>query len=141
MRDPYQIYIGRRKSFFTNLSLTTWLIIINVVFFILALFLGALSSLDCGQTICNYIALQGENVFKNFYLWTFITSMFMHGGFPHLLVNMIVLFSLGGLCESIIGRKRYFWFYLLSGIFAGLVFLLFAYFFGSCFYFKDNQSF
>src|SRR3989344_6433555 len=64
--------------------------------------------------------------------------MFMHapGGtiMPllsfHLLINMFVLFSLGNLSEKIIGRKRYFWFYLLSGLVAGLMFVFFAYFFG-----------
>jgi len=45
--------------------------------------------------------------------------------------NMFVLFSLGGLCEKIIGRKRYLWFYLVSGIISGLAFVLLAYFFGN----------
>ena len=57
--------------------------------------------------------------------------MFMHGGIFHLIINMFVLFSLGNLCEKIIGRKRYLWFYILSGLFAGLVFVFLAYFFGS----------
>jgi membrane associated rhomboid family serine protease len=50
--------------------------------------------------------------------------MFMHAGFFHLLVNMLSLFFVGSLVEKIIGRKRYFWFYVLSGIFAGLFFVL-----------------
>jgi membrane associated rhomboid family serine protease len=55
----------------------------------------------------------------------------MHGGFFHLIVNMFVLFSLGNLSEKIIGRKRYLWFYVISGIIAGLFFVVLAYFFGS----------
>jgi len=50
--------------------------------------------------------------------------MFMHANFLHLLVNMLSLFFVGSLIEKIIGRKRYFWFYLLSGIFAGIFFVL-----------------
>ena len=37
---------------------------------------------------------------------------------------MLSLFFVGSLIERIIGRKRYFWFYMLSGIFAGLFFVL-----------------
>ena len=43
----------------------------------------------------------------------------------------ILLYSLGGLCERIIGRKRFLWFYIISGIFAGLLFVFLAYFFGA----------
>jgi membrane associated rhomboid family serine protease len=43
---------------------------------------------------------------------------------------MISLFFLGSLVEKIIGRKRFLWFYLASGIFAGLFFALLAGFFG-----------
>jgi uncharacterized protein len=37
---------------------------------------------------------------------------------------MLSLFFIGSLVEKIIGRKRYFWFYILSGIFAGVFFVL-----------------
>ena len=43
--------------------------------------------------------------------------IFVHGGFFHLFINMFVLFSMGGLCERIIGRKRFFWFYLITKVF------------------------
>jgi membrane associated rhomboid family serine protease len=56
--------------------------------------------------------------------------MFSHGGIAHLLINMFVLFSLGGLSERIIGRKRFFWFYIISGIFAGLLSVVLSGFFG-----------
>jgi membrane associated rhomboid family serine protease len=54
----------------------------------------------------------------------------MHAGFAHLFFNMISLFFLGTLVEKIIGRKRFIWFYLISGIFAGLMFVLSSVFFG-----------
>ena len=44
---------------------------------------------------------------------------------------MFVLFSLGSLCEKIIGRKRFFWFYLISGFFAGILSVLLSGFFGN----------
>ncbi len=109
-----------------NFSVTTWIIIVNVAFFVIALILGVFSNPNCGQTLCKYIALQPGNILQGRYLWTFITSMFMHGGFFHLFINMFVLFSLGRMMERIIGKKRYTLFYLLSGIFAGLAFVILA---------------
>ncbi len=37
---------------------------------------------------------------------------------------MLSLFFIGKLIENILGRKRYFWFYILAGIFAGLLYVL-----------------
>ena len=48
----------------------------------------------------------------------------MHGGIFHIFANMISLMFIGGLVEKLLGPKRYFWFYMLSGIFAGLLFVL-----------------
>ena len=48
----------------------------------------------------------------------------MHGGFFHLFVNMFSLFFLGTFLQKILGQKRYLWFYLISGLFAGIFFVL-----------------
>lgn len=127
-------YIRRRSPLgviLRNTSLTGKIITANVVFFIVAYLRGALDNLECSGTICEYIALQPNNFLLKGYVWTLLTSMFMHGGFAHLFINMFVLFSLGMMSEKIIGRKRFFWFYMLSGIFAGLTFVFLAYFFGN----------
>ncbi len=94
------------------------LILINAVSYILfSILIGIkIVSLD-------FVAIKPANIFLGDYLWTFITSMFMHGGFFHLFVNMLSLLFIGSLVERILGRKRYFWFYLLSGLFAALFFV------------------
>lgn len=51
---------------------------------------------------------------------TLITSMFMHGGFAHLLGNMLYLFIFGDNLEDRMGRGRYIVFYLLCGVIASL---------------------
>ncbi len=121
---------GVFSQIFSNVSVTFFLIGLNVLFFVFALAFGALSSTDCSQTICEYIALRPSSILQGQYLWTFLTSMFMHANFFHLLVNMFVLFSLGSFCEKIIGSKRFFWFYILAGIFAGLITVVFTGLFG-----------
>jgi membrane associated rhomboid family serine protease len=51
---------------------------------------------------------------------TLITSMFMHGGIAHIAGNMLYLWICGDNLENAMGHKRYFFFYLLCGILAGL---------------------
>ena len=51
---------------------------------------------------------------------TLITSMFLHGGFMHLLGNMLFLWVLGDNVEDAMGHKRFVAFYLVAGVAAAL---------------------
>ncbi|MCG6911707.1 MAG: rhomboid family intramembrane serine protease [Deltaproteobacteria bacterium] len=53
-----------------------------------------------------------------------ISFMFLHGGFFHLLGNMWSLYIFGDNVEDRLGPVRYLIFYLLAGIFSGLVHML-----------------
>src|SRR5437588_5426075 len=53
-------------------------------------------------------------------LWSWITSMFLHGGIFHLVGNMVYLFLFGACVEDILGRGKYLAFYLGSGFMANL---------------------
>ena len=55
--------------------------------------------------------------------WTYLTSMFVHGGFFHLLGNMIFLFLFGSCVEDIIGRLRFTVFYIVCGLVAEFFFI------------------
>lgn len=57
-------------------------------------------------------------------LWTYLTSMFVHAGFFHLLGNMIFLFLFGCCVEDIIGRRRFLVYYLVGGLAAELVYIM-----------------
>lgn len=50
---------------------------------------------------------------------TYLTSQFLHGGFGHLLGNMVFLFLFGFALEVAIGRTRFVALYLISGVAAG----------------------
>jgi len=52
---------------------------------------------------------------------TLITYMFLHGNFMHLLGNMIFLWVFGDNVEDAMGHMRFLFFYLICGIFAGVV--------------------
>ncbi len=51
---------------------------------------------------------------------TLITSMFMHGGWAHILGNMLYLWIFGDNVEDAAGHGRYLIFYLICGIIASL---------------------
>jgi membrane associated rhomboid family serine protease len=55
----------------------------------------------------------------------FFTSIFLHGGWMHLLGNMLYLYIFGDNVESALGHFRYIVFYLSCGIAASLVHILF----------------
>jgi membrane associated rhomboid family serine protease len=52
---------------------------------------------------------------------SFLTSMFLHGGWLHLIGNMWFLWVFGSHIEDAIGSAKYLAFYLLSGIASALV--------------------
>ncbi len=125
---------GRRKKrnffefmsdWFDGLTTVGWLILVNVLVSIIAFIVFAIDI-----SYIDYFALKPSSILGGDYLWTLVVHMFAHGGFFHLMINMFVLFSLGNLCEKIIGRKRFLWFYLISGLFAGLLSVFLAGMFG-----------
>ena len=59
-------------------------------------------------------------------LHTFITSIFLHGGWSHLLGNMLFLAIFGDNIEDCCGHLRYLAFYLASGIAASALWTLTA---------------
>ncbi len=122
--NVYQI--NQKKGIFELLSVNMILIGINVLAFIVFSVL-----LLTGVIPIDYVAIKPSNILAGKYLWTLLTSMFMHGGFFHLFANMLSLIFVGSLMERILGRKRYFWFYILSGVFASLVFVALSFYFTS----------
>jgi membrane associated rhomboid family serine protease len=56
----------------------------------------------------------------NFAWANIFTSMFMHGGWMHLIGNMLFLWVFGDNVEDILGRGKYLLFYVLCGVAAAL---------------------
>lgn len=93
---------------------TKYLLIINIVMFLITLVVG--------QMGIDLTSLLGLHFFKasNFHLYQLITYMFMHGGFMHILMNMFMLWMFGMVIENVWGPKKFFFFYIVCGIGAGL---------------------
>ncbi len=58
-------------------------------------------------------------------MYTLLSSMFLHGGFMHILGNMFFLYIFGDNIEQTIGRRNYLIFYLLGGVIASYSFAIF----------------
>ena len=108
-------------AFFNRYAITTKLIILNVVLFIVFMSLIAFRVVPL-----EFIAVRPSDILAGKNLWTLITSMFMHGGIMHLFVNMFSLFFMGNLTERILGAKRYVLFYLGAGVFSSLAYVFSA---------------
>lgn len=86
--------------------------------------LGAIGLSGLDRFIGEYVPLYPLG--DGFYPWQLVTYMFMHGGFMHLLFNMIALWMFGMELENIWGAKKFLTYYLLCGVGAGLSNLLIA---------------
>lgn len=125
MNNQYRHHRKRGISgWLSNFSIVSWLITINIIISIIGFIFFSLKKID-------YIALKPSNIMQGEYLWTIITHMFVHAGALHLFINMFVLFSLGGLSEKIIGRRRFLWLYIISGLFAGSLSVILSSFYGA----------
>src|SRR5258708_31784045 len=58
--------------------------------------------------------------------WTLVTYMFLHGGFTHILFNMIGLYFFGPRVEARLGPRRFATLYFLSGVSGALLSFLIA---------------
>ena len=95
------------------------LIIINVIVFIAP----QLLQLD----FTNMLALHFPKN-EHFGFWQYVTHMFMHGSFAHILFNMYGLWAFGTPLEQMWGKKKFIFFYFSAGLGAGLIYTLVNYY-------------
>ncbi len=101
-------------------KVTVGLIILNSLIFILQL-------LFVTENQENYFKLVGVIPWLSFSvdrLFTFISSIFIHGSLLHIIGNMYYLWLFGDNIEDEIGSFKFLIFYLLCGIIGGVVFCL-----------------
>ena len=102
--------------------LTPWvrrLLIANCAVFVVGLLARLILRLD----ITHYLAFRPAEVM--YQPWTPLTYMFTHGGFLHLLMNMLGLFFFGPVLEDRWGSREFLKFYLICGFAGALLSLLF----------------
>lgn len=112
-----------------NYPVITHLIIaLNVIVYLIQLFQGA--RIDHFILLYGLVPARYSDPFVAGYftlgqqLFSFISFMFVHGGFWHVLFNMWSLYIFGDNVEDRLGPIRYLLFYLLCGLVSGLSHLL-----------------
>jgi membrane associated rhomboid family serine protease len=101
---------SRRSASFPIVTVS--IIVINVIVFVLELIEGDAFLMRWALAPADIVA--GRN-------WiTLLTSIFMHGGWLHILSNMVFLWVFGPSIEEAMGGGRYLVFYLLGGLAASL---------------------
>lgn len=101
-------YYNRGGGFLTAIPpVTRVVLLLNIIIFLLDLFVG--------HIIMQFLALYS---FKTgaFRPYQIVTHMFLHGGFGHIFFNMFALFMFGRVLESVLGGKKFFILYFLSGL-------------------------
>jgi membrane associated rhomboid family serine protease len=107
--------IIRRPFRYRNDGAVYWLIGINVLVFAAAWFLGPRFKgyLTLRLAMIPALVVRG-------WVWTFVTYMFMHGGFSHIFFNMLALLIFGAQVERQMGSREFVLFYLITGTLAGV---------------------
>jgi membrane associated rhomboid family serine protease len=103
----------------TSYALVTAAIVLINTTIVLGMLFGA-SAMNDPNTLIAWGASMGTRT-TNGGWWRLATSIFVHAGVLHLLVNAAVLIQLGAILERLVGRLTVTAVYLCAGVFAGLV--------------------
>lgn len=104
------MYGQRNYGFSLNFSVTPMvkrLLIANAVAFLITVVVGA-------DRVFDLMALQPSRILVR--PWGLVTYMFLHSGFMHLAMNMLVLFFFGPPLEGQWGEKEFLRFYFVAGL-------------------------
>lgn len=106
---------------FRETPLTAFLLAAITVMFLVEIWAG-------GATNPNVLYALGANhpaaVFRDGEWWRLFTSMFLHGGFAHVLLNGWALYQIGALFEVAVGSFRMLAVYVVAGLAGSLASLL-----------------
>ena len=72
----------------------------------------------------------GLNVYflEKLYIFQPLTSIFIHAGTAHLLMNMLFLYQVGTMSELYLGTKKFIIFYIVGGVLTQILSFIYIYF-------------
>lgn len=117
-KEQTQAVFSFGKPLFTYLILA-----ICIGMFVLVELNGGSSSM---QPLIDFGAKYNPAIIEQGEWWRIISSMFLHIGFLHLLMNMLAVYYLGTLVERIYGSFRFLCIYFLAGIGGGIASFAFS---------------
>ena len=99
------------------------LIVINVVVYLIFNLLPWIVQID-NSVLTRYFVLPTELSRLVTQPWSILTYAFLHGGFLHILFNMLFLYIFSKFVLNLFTEKRFLTIYLLGGIFGGLAYII-----------------
>ncbi len=106
-----------------NLNVLWFLIALNVLIFILEIVIGGYPITQANELV-RFLGLRPDQLSQQ--PWTIISSMFVHGGFTHILFNMISLYFLGSFFLRAAGERSFLAVFFLGGLAGNILFVLLA---------------
>lgn len=100
------------------------LLILNAAIFIIQQFVGLFQP-DAMEL---FLGLHHQGLVHELKLWQILTYMFLHGGWFHILFNMLGIWMFAGDLEQLWGSSLFIRYYLYSGIGAGIFIAVMNYF-------------
>ena len=98
-------------------SVVVNLIVLNVIMYAVKMYAAGSMFLDLDLLLGLHHPYSPE-----FSWYQYITGIFMHGSFSHLLFNMLGLYIFGSMLERIWDARRFLLFYLVAGIGSSLIY-------------------
>lgn len=112
------------RSFYDEFTLVnTSLVAFNILVFIITSLLGSTKDVDF---MIAHGAMYVPAVINEKQIYRFITCIFLHFGFVHMMGNMVVLLFLGDNVERIIGRYKFLAIYIIGGVIGSIGSFLYA---------------
>ncbi|TVQ80121.1 MAG: rhomboid family intramembrane serine protease [Flavobacteriales bacterium] len=115
------------RSFYQQSDVLVRLILINIAVFVAVIIvdiIGALSGFSISKYFISLTALPTDGLKLITRPWTFVTYMFLHEGFMHILFNMLWLYFGGMLFREFLGSRRLLGVYLWGGLVGGFLYVL-----------------
>jgi membrane associated rhomboid family serine protease len=106
-----------------NLNVLWFLIALNIVIFIIEIAVGGYP-ITGNNEIVRYLGL--ATVLLPQQPWTIITAIFVHGGFTHIIFNMISLYFLGSFFLRAAGERSFLAVFFLGGLAGNALYILLA---------------
>jgi len=96
--------------------LVTYILVASCTLVFFYQLMAQFSNVEAGNAIVLNLGMIPHQIVRGQRLWTLVTSMFLHGGFFHIIGNMLYLWIFGNNVEDSMGHVRFLVFYLLCGL-------------------------
>ncbi len=104
------------RNYISN-NIVNKIIVANVIVFLLQVIFR--------PQFTSIFALTPRAVVHDFYFWQLLTYMFLHGGFFHLFINMLITWFFGSALATVWGSQKFLKYYLTCGLGGGIFFMIF----------------